>query len=89
MRLIGGKSLKTLLLILMSIIHSYSLLRISYVLMSPYCGGTDRVVIGSILVCQYVEIDRKSENGVEIQNSACRWSGIMMQIGIVDFAENE
>ena len=36
----------------MSIPHSYSLLRISYALMSPYCSGTDRVVIGWIWVCQ-------------------------------------
>ena len=50
MRLIGGNSLKTLLLILMSIAHSYSILCISYVLMSPYCSGMDRVVIGSIWV---------------------------------------
>ena len=48
MRIIGGKSLKTSLLILMRIPHRYSLLRISYVLMIPYRGGTDRVVIGSI-----------------------------------------
>ena len=48
MRLIGGNSFKTLLLILMSIVHSYSLLRIFSVLMSPYYGGTDRVIIGSI-----------------------------------------
>ena len=52
MRLIGGNSLKTLLLILLSIAHSSSLLWISYVLMSPYRGGTDRVVIGSSWVCQ-------------------------------------
>ena len=47
MSLIGGNLLKTSLLILMSIAHSYSILQISYVLMIPYCGGTDRVVIGS------------------------------------------
>ena len=47
MRLIGGNFFKTSLLILMSIAHSYSILQISYVLMIPYCGGTDRVVIGS------------------------------------------
>ena len=52
MRLIGGNFLKTLLLILMSIAHSYSLFWISYVLMSPYCGGTERVIIGSIWVFQ-------------------------------------
>ena len=51
-RLIGGKLLKTSLLILMSIAHSYSLLRISYLLTSPYCSGTDRVVIASIEVLQ-------------------------------------
>ena len=44
-RFISGNLLKTLLLILMSIAHIYSLLWISYVLMSPYRGGTDRVVI--------------------------------------------
>ena len=50
MRLIGGNVLKTLVLILMSIAHSSSTLRISYVLMIPYRGGKYRVVIGSIWV---------------------------------------
>ena len=54
MRLVGGNLLKTLLLILMIIAYSYSLLRISYVPMSPYRGGMDRVVIGSIWVCRYM-----------------------------------
>ena len=59
MRLIGGNSLKTSLLILMSIAYSPSILRISYVLMSPYRGGTYRVVIESIWVLlMYVEMDR-------------------------------
>ena len=48
MRLISGNWLKTLILILMSITHSYSLLRISYVLMSPHHIGTDSVIIESI-----------------------------------------
>ena len=52
MRLIGGNLLNTLLIILMSIAHRFSLLRISSVMMSPYHGGIDRVVIGSIWVCQ-------------------------------------
>ena len=43
-RLISGKLLKTLSLISMIIAHSF-FLWISYGLMSPYCGGTDRVVI--------------------------------------------
>ena len=42
MRLIGGNSLNNLLLVLIIVTHSSSLLRISYVLMIPYCGGTDR-----------------------------------------------
>ena len=54
MRLIGGNLLKTSLLILMSIAHSYSLLQVSYVLVIPYCGGMDRVVIGSIFIYQYM-----------------------------------
>ena len=54
MRLIGKNSLKTSLLILMSIAHSYSLLWISYFLMSPCWGGTYRVVIGSILAFQCI-----------------------------------
>ena len=48
---IGGIFLKTLLLILMGIVHNSSLLRISYVLVSQYRVGMDRVVIGSIWVC--------------------------------------
>ena len=90
MRLVGGKSLKTLLLVLMSTSHSYSLLRISYMLMSPYHGGTDRVVIGSIFFFpMYVTMDRKPENGVEIHNSACGRSGIMIRISIFKSANNE
>ena len=45
MSLIGGNLLNTLLLILMIITHSSSLLQISYVLMSPYRGDMERVVI--------------------------------------------
>ena len=54
MRLIVGNPLNTSLLILMIIAHIYSLLRISYVLMSLYRGGTDRVVMdqfGFVNVC--------------------------------------
>ena len=40
------KIVEELLLILMSIAHRYSLLRISYVMMSPYHGGMDRVAFG-------------------------------------------
>ena len=59
MRFIGGNSLKTSLLILISIAHSPSILRISYVLMSPDRGGRYRVVIESIWVLlMYVEMDR-------------------------------
>ena len=45
MRLIGENLLNILLLILISIAQISYLLRISYVLMSPYRGGTDRVFI--------------------------------------------
>ena len=38
--------------IFMGISHRYSLLRISYVLMSPYWGSMDIVVIGLIWVCR-------------------------------------
>ena len=90
MRLIGGNSLKTSLIILMSIAHSSSILQISYVLMSSYRSGTDRVVIGSIwFLRMYVAMDRKPENGAEIHNSACGRSGIMMRLGIVKYAKNE
>ena len=54
MRLIGRNSLKTWLLISMSITNSPYLLQISYVLMSPYQGGTDKVAIGSICGCRCV-----------------------------------
>ena len=37
----------------------------------------------------HVEMDRKTENGVEIQNSECGRSGIMMRISIVKYAKNE
>ena len=37
----------------------------------------------------YVSIYRKPENGAEIQNSSCRWSGIIMRLGIVKYAKNE
>ena len=71
MIIIGGKLLKTFLLILMSIAHSSSLLLISYVLMSAYRGGMDRVVIGSIwFFPMYVAIKRNPDNGEEIQNAA-------------------
>ena len=47
MRLIGGNSLNNFLLILASIAHISSLLRISYVLMSPYQCGTEKLSSGS------------------------------------------
>ena len=59
MIIISGNLLKTLLLILMIITHISSLLLISYVLMSPYHGGMDRVVIGLIWVCRCM----------------CKWTG--------------
>ena len=37
----------------------------------------------------YLAMDRKSENGEEIQNSACGRSGIMMRLMIVKSAKNE
>ena len=37
----------------------------------------------------YVEMDRKPENGEDIQNSACRRSGIMMRLRIVKSVNNE
>ena len=80
MRIISGNSLKTLLLILMIILYSSSLIRILSVLIIPYQGGTDRVVIGSIWVFRmYVAMYRNPDNGTEIQNYACRRSGIMTQ----------
>ena len=90
MIIIGGKLLKTFLLILMSIAHSSSLLHISYVLMSTYRGGMDRVVIGSIwFFPMCVAMDRNPDNGEEIQNAACGQSGIMMQLRIVKSVMNE
>jgi hypothetical protein len=38
---------------------------------------------------QYISIDRKPENGCEIQNAACGRSGIMMQLKLVKTAEEE
>ena len=37
----------------------------------------------------YVVMDRKPENGAEIQNSACGWLGIMMRLNIVKSAKND
>ena len=37
----------------------------------------------------YVEMDRKPENGAEIQNTKCGRSGITMRIRNVKFAKNE
>ena len=37
----------------------------------------------------YVAIDRKMDNGVEIHNSACGRSGIMIRLGIVKSARHE
>ena len=52
MRIIGGNLLNILLLVLISIVHSDSLLRVSCVMMSPYIGGMDRLVIGPVWVFQ-------------------------------------
>jgi hypothetical protein len=38
---------------------------------------------------QYVAIDRKPENGCEIQNSACGDSGVMLRLKLVKTAEAE
>ena len=51
-RLIVENLLKIFLPILVSITHSSYLLQILSVMMSPYQGGTDRVVIVSIWVFQ-------------------------------------
>ena len=37
----------------------------------------------------YVAIDRKPENGCEIQNAACGHSGVMIRLKIVKTAEEE
>ena len=37
----------------------------------------------------YVEMNRKLENGSEIQNTACGRSGIMIRLSIVKSAKNE
>ena len=37
----------------------------------------------------YVAMDRNPDNGLEIQNSACGWSGIMMRLRIVKSVKNE
>ena len=37
----------------------------------------------------YVVIDRKPENGCEIQNAACGHSGVMIQFKVVKIAEEE
>ena len=36
----------------------------------------------------YIDIDRKPENGCEIQNSACGKSGLMMRILIIKSADD-
>ena len=64
MGLIGGKPLNSLLLVLISIADRSSLLLISYVLMSTNRDGTDRVLIGSIMVCRCMwqwEVSRRME----------------------------
>lgn len=38
---------------------------------------------------QYVTMDRNPNNGCEIQNSACRESGVMLHLKLVETAENE
>ena len=71
MIIIGVKLLKTILLILMSLVRNFSLLQISSVLMSPYRGGMYRVVIGYIWFSpMYMAMDRNPDNGTEIHNSA-------------------
>ena len=37
----------------------------------------------------YVAIDRKPENGCEIQNPACGCSGVMIQLKVLKTAEEE
>ena len=37
----------------------------------------------------YVEMDRKLENGAEIQNSTCRQLGVMMRLSIVKSERHE
>jgi hypothetical protein len=37
----------------------------------------------------YVAIDRKPENGCELQNSACGQSGVMLQLKLVVSAEDD
>ena len=50
----------------------------------------DRVVIGSIwFFPMYVAMNRRPDNGAEIQNSACGQSRIMMQLRIVKSTMNE
>jgi hypothetical protein len=38
---------------------------------------------------QYVAIDRKPENGCEIQNAACGMSGVMLQLKLVKGIQNK
>jgi Transposase IS4 len=38
---------------------------------------------------QYISIDRKPENGCEIQNAACGCSGVMLKLKLVKSAESE
>ena len=37
----------------------------------------------------YVAMDRKPENGAEIRNAACGWSGVMMRLRIMKSENNE
>ena len=37
----------------------------------------------------YVAMDKKPENGAEIQNAACRWLGIIMRLRILNYAKND
>ena len=83
MRLIGGNSLNTLLLILMSITHSSSLLGIS----SRWYGqGCHWINLGLSI---YAAMNRKPDNGEEIQNAEIRPAGIIMRLSIVKYASNE
>ena len=37
----------------------------------------------------YVAMDKKPENGAEIRNAACGWSGVMMRLRIMKSENNE
>ena len=62
-----------------------------FALTSPCPGGMGKAAIGSTMACQcmLLTIDRKPENGCEIQNTACGRSGVMIQLKVVKTAEEE